>query len=330
MIRIKYIVAVLVSLLMLCTLLACSDDADVGTPEVTYYNVSFDTQGGSDLPDMRVMEGRGVTRPVDPVREGYVFDGWRLGNTAWNFSVDKVNSDITLVAVWVSADSIFGIERIGETDTCAITALKRESERISVPTVINGYTVTAIGDGVFKDLSSDTVKAIILPETVTSVGEHAFEGSAGISITVGGALTMIGENAFFGCDRLSAVSLGEGLEEIPFGAFSGCISLSEIRLPATLKTVCENAFEECEALVSVMMHASTESVEDSAFRFCDKLAVVYFYGTPEQFMAIEVAGNGNDTLKDANLCIYSAEKPETDGGYDAWYLDEKGKVKLWK
>lgn len=326
--KLKYIAVAVILLAVVCLLASCAEDDNV-IPEVTYYSVTFDSQGGSAVRSVKVVEGGLIERPADPVRDGYVFDGWRAQNSDWSFGSDKVYADVTLRAVWVSADSIYGIEKIEGVDACTVTELKRVTEKLHVPSVINGYEVTAIGKGVFAELEANSVSEIVLPETVVAVGDNAFYDCEGISIVVKGALTEIGEFAFFGCDRLSAVTLGEGLEEISFCAFSGCTSLREIRLPASVLTVCENAFEECETLVSVMMHASTRSIEDSAFRFCDALAAVYYYGTPEQFSAIDVAKTGNGTLTDANLCIYSAEKPETDGGYDAWYLDEKGKVKLW-
>lgn len=326
--NIRYIAAILLILVMALAFSACADD-DV-LPAPTYYDVTFDTQGGSIVRAMKVVEGNLISRPKDPSRDGYVFVGWKCNNTDWDFENDKVNSDLTLKAVWLSAESFYSVSKLGDTDTCVITELNRYAEKLQIPEMIRGYEVVAIGDGVFKDVTNDSVKQIILPPTVTSVGKDAFNGCGGVDIVIEGMLTEIGERAFFGCDGLSAVSFGEGLETIPFEAFGGCSSLLEIRLPASLVTVGENAFAECGALTSVMMHSEVRAVEDGAFRFCEALAAVYFYGTPEEFAAIDIVNNGNGTLTDANLCIYSAERPDTDGGYDKWYIDRNGKVKIWK
>ena len=116
-----------------------------------------------------------------------------------------------------------------------------------IPTVINGLVVTAVGEGAFEDASED-ISTVILPDMVVSVGKNAFKNSAGLSIKIEGALTSLGEGAFFGCEGLEAVTLGEGLAAIPYEAFAGCISLDQIRLPKSVTLIDENAFEECEAL----------------------------------------------------------------------------------
>ena len=328
MIKLKYILALVLALLSICALAACVDNG-TQLPEVKYFTVTFDSQGGSSVRQIKVQEGALADRPKDPTRDGYVFDGWKLENKKWNFDVDTVGADITLSAVWISADSIYSTAKIGDTDTCTVTEIKRTSEKIQVPSVINGYKVVAIGEDVFRGMLAEEVGEIILPDTVTSVGDYAFYECSGIKITVQGALTYVGEFAFGGCDALGAVSFGEGLEQISFGAFSGCTALREIRLPASVTTVCENAFEECEALETVMLYAATVSVEDCAFRFCENIAAIYFYGTPEEFDAIDVVENGNSTLLDARLYVYSESEPQDSGNIRYWYLDENGKVRLW-
>ena len=326
--KFKYILALALAVLALCGLAACKEDQPL--PQIQYFNVSFDSQGGSAVRQIRVQEGALANRPADPTREGYVFDGWKLGNRKWDFETDKVTADITLSATWISAESIYAISKIGDTDTCMITDIKRKSAKLQIPEVINGYKVVAIGDGVFRGTLASDVSEIILPGTVTSIGSYAFYECRGIRITVKGALTYVGEFAFGDCDGLTSLNFGEGLTEIPFGAFSGCTALREIRLPASLLTVCENAFEECAALTTVMMYASTKSIEDCAFRFCDNLKAVYFYGTNEDFDAIEIVKNGNGGILDADLYLYSATKPQENGdNAQYWYLDEKGKVRLW-
>lgn len=314
-------------LLALCGIVACKEDEPL--PEVQYFSVTFDSQGGSAVRQIKVQEGALANRPADPTREGYVFDGWKLGNQKWNFATDKVTANITLSASWISAESIYSTAKLGDTDTCVITEIKRKSEKMQIPSVINGYEVVAIGDGVFRGMNSEEVREIILPSSVTSIGNYAFYECRGIKIKVQGALVSVGEFAFGSCDALTAVSFGEGLTEISFGAFSGCTALAEVRFPASLLTVCENAFEECAALTTVMMHASTQRIEDSAFRFCDKLTTVYFYGTYEDFDAIDIATGGNGKIIDAKLYLYSATKPQNGGTARYWYLDDNGKVRLW-
>ncbi len=75
--------------------------------EVTTLNhiVSFDTDGGTAISSQTVFEGGLVEEPNDPEKAGYVFDGFYNGNTAWNFDIDIVTSDLTLVARWILISS---------------------------------------------------------------------------------------------------------------------------------------------------------------------------------------------------------------------------------
>ena len=40
------------------------------------YRVTFDTDGGSLIKSLTVKEQEKIKQPEDPVKEGYIFDGW--------------------------------------------------------------------------------------------------------------------------------------------------------------------------------------------------------------------------------------------------------------
>jgi len=70
---------------------------------ISYYTVTFDSQGGSALSSQMVEYGEKVTEPTDPTKEGYTFGGWykESGCTnAWNFANDTVTANVTLYAKW--------------------------------------------------------------------------------------------------------------------------------------------------------------------------------------------------------------------------------------
>ncbi|MDO4290247.1 MAG: InlB B-repeat-containing protein [Eggerthellaceae bacterium] len=55
---------------------------------------------GMEAPDsQRVESGTTATKPADPVRKGYVFQGWYNGEEAWDFS-KPVTDDLELTARW--------------------------------------------------------------------------------------------------------------------------------------------------------------------------------------------------------------------------------------
>ena len=63
------------------------------------YTVSFNSDGGSEVPSQIVKKGKTAVAPADPVKDGYTFLGWYNGEVKWDFSTG-VTSDITLVAHW--------------------------------------------------------------------------------------------------------------------------------------------------------------------------------------------------------------------------------------
>lgn len=67
--------------------------------EKEQFNVTFDSNGGTTVNTQKVEKDKTVARPTNPTREGYTFREWQLNNTTYNFNT-KVESDITLIAVW--------------------------------------------------------------------------------------------------------------------------------------------------------------------------------------------------------------------------------------
>lgn len=107
---------------------------------------------------------------------------------------------------------------------------------LDVPTEVEGYPVTEVAAGCFKD--NETLKTVHLPEGLRRIGNEAFANCSNLESvelpntleTIGGhafknnkqlmqivlpdSLTNIGEYAFSGCTKLARVVFGEGLSEL--------------------------------------------------------------------------------------------------------------------
>ena len=69
---------------------------------VQTYTVTFETSGGSAVGPVTVDAGSTVTKPADPARSGYAFDGWYTENTyenPYDFHA-AVTGSLTLYAKW--------------------------------------------------------------------------------------------------------------------------------------------------------------------------------------------------------------------------------------
>ena len=72
-------------------------------------------------------------------------------------------------------------------------------------------------------------KNTIIPNSVTSIGDYAFENCTGLAnVTIPNSVTKIGYGAFSYCSGLTSVTIPNSVTEIGDGAFYGCSGLTRI------------------------------------------------------------------------------------------------------
>ncbi len=72
------------------------------------------------------------------------------------------------------------------------------SGAVTVPSSLNGYTVVAIGNSAFQNLTG--IKSLKIPNSITTMGEYAFRGCTSMtSVNIGSGLTTI--SCFRRCQR---------------------------------------------------------------------------------------------------------------------------------
>ncbi|MBO7313259.1 MAG: leucine-rich repeat protein, partial [Alistipes sp.] len=97
-----------------------------------------------------------------------------------------------------------------------------------------------------------TLKLIILPEQLTTIGDSAFEGCTELQeIRFNKAVTTIGKMTFSECEALSAIVLGENITTIGEGAFNKCSQLESIAIPDGVSHIGNYTFYSCASLVAV-------------------------------------------------------------------------------
>ena len=70
----------------------------------TFYTVSFNTDGGTEVSQQSVFEGMTAVEPKSPTKLGYVFLRWTLNNKPYDFTT-PVTSDLELKATYTSAQA---------------------------------------------------------------------------------------------------------------------------------------------------------------------------------------------------------------------------------
>ena len=93
-------------------------------------------------------------------------------------------------------------------------------------------------NGVLVGIDYGGATEITLPDTVTSIGNSAFEGCTGLaSVTIPKSVTSIGYSAFSGCPDLQQIVIPRGVTSIANFAFGNCISLSEVMFEGDMNSI---------------------------------------------------------------------------------------------
>ena len=151
-----------------------------------------------------------------------------------------------------------------------------EISKISIPN-----TITSIGDSAFE---YNKLTTVVIPDSVTSIGVNAFYKNQLVSITLGNSLTSIGVDAF-GDNKLTSVTIPDSVTDL--SGFSGNQltsvtipdsvttigtiafqgnQLTNIAIPDSVTTIGGNAFSY-NKLTSVIIPASVVTIEYYAFRY---------------------------------------------------------------
>ncbi len=138
-------------------------------------------------------------------------------------------------------------------------------------------TITSIGDKAFY---CSSVTDIEFPDGLESIGSYAFYDCDNLTkIAIPDTVTYMGKYAFAGCNQISEVSLGAGLTNITEYSLSYCPMISKIVVPYRVTTISKNAFAENTGMNEVVLPRATTSIGNNAFYNTSNLTVYGVSGT---------------------------------------------------
>ena len=150
-----------------------------------------------------------------------------------------------------------------------ITSYNGSATSVTFPASINGMPVSELGfpqyvggwgNYVLSDSSRALVTSIIIPNSVKSIGNTAFEWVENLtSVTIvdssnpptSGVIIQIG--AFRSCKKLTNVNLGNNVSRIETQAFMEDESLTTLIIPESVNYIGSLAFFDCVNLTNVTM-----------------------------------------------------------------------------
>lgn len=130
-----------------------------------------------------------------------------------------------------------------------------------------GTKVVGYRDGILEDLA--------IPDGVTVIGKDAFRGCDVIKkVTVPNTVTVIEERVFKDCSSLTNIIIPNGVKSIGQSAFSWCTSLEYVIIPDSVIEIGKCGFVCCKSLKSIEIPGSITTLGGEEFSGCDMLEYV--------------------------------------------------------
>ena len=175
-------------------------------------------------------------------------------------------------------------------------------------------------------LNGQEVKDLVIPNSVTRIGNYAFYGCSGLtSVTIPNSVTRIGYCAFssFGlasfvvkegntvydsrnnCNAIIETAsntlicgckttiIPNDVESIGSGAFYNCDGLTSVTIPNSVESIGPSAFYQCSGLTSVTIGNSVTSIEKYTFYGCSGLTSVTIGNSVESIVGFAFSGCSN-------------------------------------
>lgn len=129
-----------------------------------------------------------------------------------------------------------------------------------VQSVVIPNSVVSIGESAFESCSLTSLE---IPDSVTTIEKSAFEDNQLESVSMGDGVSSIGEKAFRG-NELTNVDFGNGLTTIGDKAFANN-NLESIALPESLLSIGDNAFQANQLTDNLLIPDSVVFIGANAF-----------------------------------------------------------------
>ena len=132
-------------------------------------------------------------------------------------------------------------------------------------------SVSVIGNYAF---SGSGLETIVIPDTVTSLYSHIFDGCSKLKNVTLPKGANAGDGFFANCGSITDLSIFDGVNRFGSGAFSGCSGLVDVTMPNSVTAIGNSCFSGCGNLKRLVFSDNIKKVPNSVCNGCGNLEEV--------------------------------------------------------
>ena len=225
-----------------------------------------------------------VIIPSAVTHDGVTYPVTTIGQHAFRYCFNPLSVTLPSTVVTIVDEAFFnslglsgitvdsGNPKFDSRDGCnAIIETSTNTLIVGCKCTVIPNTVTSIGDRAFDACG---LTSIDIPNSVTTIGNNAFRHNGLTSVTIGNSVTTIGDHAFSQCDKLTSVDIPNSVITMGGYVFWGCSGLTNVTLGNSLTAISDHAFDNCSNLTSVEIPNSVTAIGDEAFAACRAMTSV--------------------------------------------------------
>lgn len=268
------------------------------------FDAGWGTIDGERIYTTKIKSGSTVSKPTDPVCDGYTFLGWSVTGSddgvMWKFDSDTVTKDTTLKAVWAQSFKITFDANGGkfEDGTAQYSVTVLDGEKLTPPKVTppdDNHVLGKWETSIVWDFDNEITRDLAFKARWDLTPEHKaalspfnyFERDGGVVITgvkdtdslteadLPPVVVSINSETFKDCVNLVSVNIPDGVTVIGKNTFIGCSKLKTVTLPADLTEIGDKAFMGCSSLESLDIPDTLTSLGEGAFWGCSSLESIH-------------------------------------------------------
>ena len=230
-----------------------------------------------------------------PAGKFSIFDAISIKNDSEKVLFDVTGNTLTIPG---EIEETVPVETVDPSEATVPAAPEAPEELFSYEVVNGEATITGCDTSVSGDI---TIPATLGGYPVTSLGNNAFYGCNNLTgVTIPQGVTSIGYRAFGACGNLLTVDIPDSVSYIGGSAFESCYNLISIVIPDGVTSIYSMTFYNCYSLTSMTIPTSVTSIGWCACNCCYNLTDIYYVGSQNQWNDIDI-DDENYELTSANI-----------------------------